>query len=311
MNGHIPLLSTRPRWLSKDRAEQISKGEAAVRPEPRRVIIADESHGDRLLLAALLRKAGFEPIVLSTGDELLDRLYDDDDFAALLIDLRVAKVEASETVKLIRFKEAGDARGKRLSIIGINVEGGATARQDCSDAGADACLTTPLDPGLVITTLKRLLEDREVATERTTGKVVRLGERLAFRPGVERIVKPERLRELYEIGGGSLLRELAETTRVETATAMGNLVASVASGDIQAFRLAVAKLLTHASNLGGVNLDVVSSHTKSMTLATLTKAGPAIIDRLRREATMIADALDGFAAREDELEKQTAPTQPI
>ena len=80
---------------------------------PQRVLIIDDEEDARLMISAIAATAGLETVEANDGREALDILQRDADFALIICDKMMPRVEGPEVIRYIR----GDARLKDIPVI--------------------------------------------------------------------------------------------------------------------------------------------------------------------------------------------------
>lgn len=141
----------------------------APRPEPRRgatlpaarILLVDSSELEQFLASESLLRSGYECELAPSGRAALDAFLDDD-FDAIVMDCQ-RDSDGLEAVRTIRQHEGGlDIEGQYEPIPIVALAGAATHedRQRCLTAGADACLSLPIDAGQLVSTIDGLLSVR-------------------------------------------------------------------------------------------------------------------------------------------------------
>lgn len=131
-------------------------GPAAVasRPSPAagRILVADDSALNRIVLEEALKKGGFHVTAVEDGKQVLEAL-ETETYDLLLLDLQMPVMDGYETATAIRARE-GDA-GFRMPIVALT---GSEYRQDrerCMRAGMDAYITKPFCDKDLLDTVSR------------------------------------------------------------------------------------------------------------------------------------------------------------
>ncbi|MCQ9424926.1 fused response regulator/phosphatase [Pseudomonas sp. LJDD11] len=106
-----------------------------------RVLIADDSASDRLLLSTLISRQGHQPLVAANGQEAV-QLYRDHQPQLVLMDALMPVMDGFEAARQIK-QMAGQALVPIIFLTSLT-EGEALAR--CLDAGGDDFLAKPFNP---------------------------------------------------------------------------------------------------------------------------------------------------------------------
>ncbi|WP_158803487.1 response regulator [Acidisoma sp. L85] len=259
-----------------------------------RVLVADDNLSNQLIFGHLLRKAGFETSVVSSGDAALDQLSAKGDFDALLIDLCMPELSGTEAIKLIRFQEVCEGESGRLPVIAISADDRAATKQDCLSAGADAFLAHPISSETLVQTLTNLIEAREESLPSPIDNVVHLKDRLEYRPASNRNLDVTMLEEVFSFAGKPGVRDFANAIKTDVEVALNYMHAAVASGDIEGFKAAITGVLSSTASLGANGVKSVHHYAGRLESGYLKTVGPLIIARLEYEAQVIIDALERF-----------------
>lgn len=127
-----------------------------MREEGRPVLIVDDNDATRYAISRALSRHGYAVVEAATGQQGLDRLAELDP-AALILDVNLPDMSGFDIVRKLR-AEAGT---QWLPV--IHVSAAAIASGDMVtglDAGADAYLIHPIDPDVLLATLRSLLRAR-------------------------------------------------------------------------------------------------------------------------------------------------------
>jgi signal transduction histidine kinase len=133
-----------------------------VADQPSLILVVDDHEAGRFAKSRILRQAGFRVSEASTGHDALDltRVTSPD---AILLDVNLPDLNGFEVCRRIRTDH-----GAPIQILQIS----ATARTDSDrvrglDAGADAYLTEPVSPEVLVATLRALLRVQAAERERS------------------------------------------------------------------------------------------------------------------------------------------------
>ena len=116
-----------------------------VPPTTPKVLIVDDQPANRLALEAVLQELGAELVLASSGTEALMRTLQDD-FAAILLDVRMPGMDGFEAARLIRSR----ARSRGTPILFVTaVDSAEPYLEDAYALGAVDFLTKPLQPAVL------------------------------------------------------------------------------------------------------------------------------------------------------------------
>jgi CheY-like chemotaxis protein len=103
---------------------------------------------------------GIEVTAAGDGNEALETLAEDTDYAVVLMDIMMPELDGYDTIRSIR----NDPRLKDMAIIALSAHADMQVRERCNSAGAQDFLAKPVDPEQ----LKAVLQ-RHLATTATGG----------------------------------------------------------------------------------------------------------------------------------------------
>jgi CheY-like chemotaxis protein/signal transduction histidine kinase len=123
----------------------------------RRILLADDDMRTVYALSALLRGKGADVLVAESGREALELLGAHPDVSAVLMDVMMPEMDGYEALRRLR----ADPRFSRLPAIALTAKAMKGERERCLDAGASDYLAKPVEPGMLLTTLKSCLDTSE------------------------------------------------------------------------------------------------------------------------------------------------------
>ena len=126
-----------------------------MNPAPR-VLVVDDDEAARYAVARVLSGAGFSPLEAGNGADALRRAREGPD--AVVLDLRLPDLDGFEVCRRLR----ADPVTAGLPIVHLTATyGSPDAWAAALDSGADVYLTHPVEPVVLIATLRSLLRGRE------------------------------------------------------------------------------------------------------------------------------------------------------
>ena len=117
-----------------------------------RVLVVDDTEGNRYVVARLLRGAGYEVLEAASGGEALDQVARRPDLVVL--DINLPDMTGYDVVRRLK----GDPETAAIPVLHLTASYVESAdRAYGLEAGADAYLTHPVDPVVLLATVKALL----------------------------------------------------------------------------------------------------------------------------------------------------------
>ncbi|MGD8588578.1 MAG: ATP-binding protein [Chromatiales bacterium] len=120
-----------------------------------RVLLVDDDLRNLLALTPLLEGWGIEVTAAGDGNEALETLAEDADYAVVLMDIMMPERDGYDTIMTIRT----DPRLNGMTIVALSAHADAQVRERCRDAGADDFLAKPVAPVQLKAVLQRHLVD--------------------------------------------------------------------------------------------------------------------------------------------------------
>lgn len=157
------LIEFKPQWQTAAEAPHV----AATTP-PRLssrvpIIIAEDDLISQTLLAAVLRNAGYDPIITANGSDAMTALRLQQKACVAVIDWMMPEMDGADVCRRIR------ASGKPVHVIMLTARDRKEDAVEALDAGADDYLVKPFDRGELLARVRagiRTLDVHAVLTER-------------------------------------------------------------------------------------------------------------------------------------------------
>ncbi len=141
---------------AKPRAAAHTETPAVEGAGNRRILIAEDSLVNQVLIRAILDKAGYDFTIVSDGVEALDALaavrYD-----LVLMDMQMPNLDGLATTARIREREAGSG-GRHLPIVALTANAFEEDRRRCLQAGMDDFLAKPFQREALLAVIRRNLD---------------------------------------------------------------------------------------------------------------------------------------------------------
>jgi CheY-like chemotaxis protein len=119
----------------------------------RTILVAEDEDNVRLMIAAVLRQRGFEPLLCHDGQDALERLQSATGVDAALIDIRMPRVNGIELMTIIRAQPQWSA----LPIVAMSAYNDELQEREVREAGANAFLAKPFTLADLVSALDDLL----------------------------------------------------------------------------------------------------------------------------------------------------------
>lgn len=278
-------LDVRMEALSAAEEEMVADGHANVVPfddpfvrhrarvKPLRILIADDQPANRTVLARILERAGHSADAAVDGEDVLDRL-EENDYDLAILDMHMPVVSGIDAVRQLRVMQAG--LPQRTPVIILSADATEQAFRDAMDAGAHIFLSKPV-------VVARLLESIADAIDSPTEKHV-------SSRSTSTGTRPAMLEELAQMDlGEGFLQEFVEQCLRDANTSLLDLDRASRKGDWSACRDAAHSLKGVAENLGA---SVISERCAAMMHAPdamLARDARRWIPELQTQITLAAE----------------------
>jgi PAS domain S-box-containing protein len=248
-----------------------------------RVLVVEDNQVNQLVATGLLENLGCDVEVASDGAEAVERLAGEHDFAAVLMDCRMPRLDGFDATRAVRAREPD---GQRVPIIAMTASALEGERERCLAAGMDDFLTKPVNATDLERVVRRWTGSR--LNERRTTPAPSAPPRTA--PAV---LDPDRVRMLSELSKDGV--SFFERTAASFMARVGDQVIAVrdAVGANDAVRLQISahQLKGSALNLGLPLVGATAARLEALGDAGRTTGADDLLSELVREVDRAVAAL--------------------
>jgi two-component system, sensor histidine kinase RpfC len=214
-----------------------------------RILVADDNRINRLILEQMLESAGYEVDIVSDGETALRRLVAGR-YQAAVLDLHMPGLDGDDLLRRYRLMQAG----VRMPIVMLTADATFGAKSDCADAGADAFLTKPVTAEILLSTLERLIHERQVRQLPVPAPAADG----ALDDDEKPVLDVSVLAELDRLCRNPVkLMAVVETFETEGETLLAHIAETVAAHNHSAFMEWVRALKGNAMNIGAMRLAAI------------------------------------------------------
>ena len=229
---------------SRDSREEYAadEGQQTAEPTRQRILVVEDNEINQVVAVGLLESAGYTADVAVDGVEAVAALAGDHGYDAVLMDIRMPRMDGFAATRQIR---ASERAGTRVPIIAMTASALEGERERCLAAGMDDFLTKPVDSHRLHGVIRRWLNGGEADEEPASTS------QQAAEPAGE-VVDLDRIEMLHEMvkDGESLFQRSSGNfiaNAPEHLTAIGT---AVATEDPEQLMASAHKLKGSALNLG-------------------------------------------------------------
>ncbi len=250
-----------------------------------RILVAEDNETNRKVIRGILERAGHTAFIVADGEGALDMLEKGSDaYDLIILDVNMPGRSGLDVLKAYRFMDTRAA----VPVIMLTADATPEAIRACTQAGADAYLTKPVNARMLLDTIARLAPGSpEGERDRVRAPAEAQSQELP-KGGVDE----ESLRRLERLGGGpAFLKDIAEGFFRDGQAIMAELQTAVGQQDYPRFQDAIHALHGSASELGGVRLIQLCKEAKRLRPHDFSTSGPAAL------VASINDAFNQMRAR--------------
>jgi len=217
-----------------------------------RVLVAEDNAVNQTLMKALIRRAGYEPVVASNGIEAV-RLFGSDSFDIILMDVQMPEMDGFDATYEILKLQADS--GRRVPIIALTAHASPTDRSRCLAAGMDEYLAKPIRAQALYAMIDRLTGHyTTVNTAKTQTKAT---------------VSAIDWKAAFETVGGDqcLLKELLRVFVGDQAKSVQELKFAIESSNSREVRLSAHSFRGSLRHLGVIEASLVAGRIEEKAAA--------------------------------------------
>jgi len=254
------------------------------------VLVVEDNQVNQLVATGLLENLGCDVEVASDGAEAVDRLAGDHDFAAVLMDCRMPRLDGFDATRAVRAGEGDDRHVPIIAMTASVLEG---ERERCLAAGMDDFLTKPVNTTDLERVIRRWTGGR--LSEHRTASAPSTGTGSTRTPVV---LDPDRVQVLHELVKDGI--SFFERTAASFMSRVGDQVLAirdaVAAGDAVRLQASAHQLKGSALNLGLPLVGATAARLEALGDAGRTTGAEGLLDELGREVERAVAALQEATA---------------
>jgi two-component system sensor histidine kinase RpfC len=257
-----------------------------------RVLVAEDNRTNQMVIAKLLERAGHEVTLAGDGEQALEALKSRT-FDITLMDLHMPVMGGVEAAKLYRFM-CGNS--PRMPIVALTADATPEAREECEQAGMEACLTKPIDSRKLFELLDGLLPGTLPAAQGGAAKAPASGE--SFPEGDaangQDAFDPRVLDEINDLSGGDFVVRLIWTFLKGSKDKIRELEQGVSAGDLERVRHAAHALRGNSGQVGANGLMRACRRFSCISAPELERNGREYLDNVGGEFARVRATLDRY-----------------
>lgn len=256
-----------------------------------RVLLAEDSASSRKLIAEALALAGHRVQLVEDGEEAV-RAAAEGEIDVVLMDVDMPRIGGCEAARLCRIAHTG------LPILGLAGDGSAESERACRDAGMDAVLLKPVEPGRLVAAVEAAAAGEAALLARRGGGapvVTPIAAHPRFAGDGPAVVDEAVVASIKKLGAGrEFLGGVIEAFRGDTKEVLADLARAAAAADLPQFRECLHALASCAANLGGMRLCELLRSMRDATAGDLRREGAAFVERVAAELGRLDGALADY-----------------
>ena len=283
-------------------------GSAFQQHRKMRVLLAEDNQVNQKVLSKILETAGHTVVGVSTGDQALDAL-EEQEFDIALMDLNMPGMGGAEAVKLYRFSAMDE---DPLPILALTADATPEAHTICEEAGMNGLLTKPIEPDELLEALQRYgrqgdgAADGDRADDARTSPQVAAAAAVGRGPGSNVAAHPKRgdilppivderaVDSLRMLGDDAFFADLVTEFITDTESYIARVADAVAANDAGEVRDAAHAVRSAAGHFGAQRLFKLCMSVNRITQEELREKGAKFLEDLRRETDLVAKELSEY-----------------
>lgn len=263
--------------------QQSALAEELSSARPRRhaiVLVVEDNPVNRKVTAKVLERAGYTPMLASSGEEALDRL-EEGGIDAVLMDVNMPGDSGIDTVKLFRFTQFGNS--SPLPIIALTADATVETRDACLEAGMDDFITKPVDAVKLLRTLDRHLPSD--AGEDEVPKASSTAADAPMEPDEPPALDRSSIATLQELDpSGGFLGEIVAEFVTDTELLLTEIEQGIAAGEQARVQDLLHALKSSAGNVGAAQLRARAMQIERQIRSAGVGNAPHAVALLRQDA---------------------------
>jgi two-component system, sensor histidine kinase and response regulator len=248
-----------------------------------RVLVVEDNHVNQLVATGILENLGCTTDVAQDGVEAVALLTQSHDYAAVLMDCRMPRLDGFDATRAVRAQEP---EGQRVPIIAMTASALEGERERCLAAGMDDFLTKPVAAA-----------DLEQVIRRWTGSPAAQPAPLPAAPAPP-VLDPDRRRMLEELSkdGVTFFDRTAASFRARVGDQVAAIREAVAAHDAQRLQFCAHQLKGSALNLGLPLVGATAARLEALGDAGRTSGADGLLDQLVDDVDLAVTALQEATA---------------
>jgi two-component system sensor histidine kinase RpfC len=263
------------------------------------ILVAEDNGVNQKVITKILERGGHRVHVVDNGERAVDILLAEP-FDLVLMDVNMPVMSGIEATKLYRFAALGR---ERVPIVALTADATAEARERCLEAGMDACLSKPIEPGELFRTIDQLTalrgEPAPLPAPIGDDTVTDIAAHPKFRAEGRSAIDGATIQELEVLGGRDFVAELAGQFVEEGARIMAELHEAVAKEDVLYFRDRLHALRSGAANIGARGLYDLCIALRAVSAAEFAERAAERVVEIEAEFSRAEKGLRDYAKRDE------------
>ena len=237
--------------LPEDRTSLFHCDDATLVPAGTRILLAEDSHANRIVGEAILRRRGFDVESVTNGEEAI-ALLKDKTFDLVLMDLEMPIMDGFEATRRIREL---DNDNWDIPVLALTANALTSNRVACRDAGMTGFVTKPIDSEDLISSIGRSLSINLGAAD---------GQGHSVEDSFPQLVDLEVLANLERDASGTPLKDMLSIFVDEIAQRCRAVQAAVEQTDIVTIEQETHAIKSSAGTFGTTALAELATHVNQL-----------------------------------------------
>jgi len=250
--------------------------------EPRKILVADDNRTNLMVLETILVNAGHEVILVSDGEQALQKL-ENDQYDIVFLDVNMPKLGGIECCKMWRQIEGPHAH---VPMIALTADSTEETERKCLDAGMDLRLTKPIEAGSLLQAIAEQTSSENMGevSDRSSDPfetVQSIDEQNPVEQGQS--VDPSQLDYLLSIGDQEFVQSIIDAYIDDAREILVAFKLSVEQENVDDFRFHAHAFKSGANNIGANKLSEMCGKLEVITEGDFGNHRHKYLEQINRE----------------------------
>ncbi|MFI0416263.1 MAG: ATP-binding protein [Candidatus Thiodiazotropha sp.] len=256
-----------------------------------KILVAEDTAVNRLILSEMLTKAGYQVELVEDGHSALEK-FEDCEFDLAILDMQMPRIGGLD---VIREYKSGYGLIRDIPFIVLTANISKDAEQQCREAGADVYLQKPIDISLLLKEIHRLTFSDNKISERTAATYTVSRKTTPFTSKIPQYLDRETLDELTRLSTrDDFFKELVNHFLTDVYSCTERMEIALQGTDITQITDDAHAIKGAASNIGATLLFEKASKLNRSSSEEIRRNGQSYLNELTDIIDKTKSALEQY-----------------